>query len=107
MSAATHEDAYTPEMKAQAPELTADAHPPMLREAYEALSPDGPEHFGTVFDEPAHTWRTEPSHEPAELERVSAPTPEIPGDDDVLTIGTVIRSVAQVQLDFPWWFRGR
>ena len=73
----------------------------MLREAYEALFPDGPEHVETVFDKLAHTGKTEPSHELAELERASAPTLVILGDDDVLTIdhaAAIQRAIPDSQL---------
>ena len=32
-------------------QFTADTFPPMFRQMYDALSPDGPEHFPVFFDE--------------------------------------------------------
>lgn len=66
--------------------LTPEALPPMLRELYSAVSPDGPEHFDVVFEKLAPTWKTEPSFEVADMERVSAPTLFLMGDADMVTV---------------------
>jgi len=73
----------------------------MLREAYEALSPDGPEHFPVVFEKLAAVWKTEPRHDLADLERLAAPTLVIFGDDDVVAIdhaGAILEAIPDAQL---------
>jgi pimeloyl-ACP methyl ester carboxylesterase len=58
----------------------------MLREAYEALSPDGPDHLPIVFEKIAQLWRTEPQMTLDELRTIRAPTLVLLADDDVLTV---------------------
>ena len=86
MGAVANFDGYAPALRAQALNLTPESLPPMLREAYEAISPDGPGHFPVVFDKLAAVWKTEPHHQLADLEQVSAPTLVLLGDDDVISI---------------------
>jgi pimeloyl-ACP methyl ester carboxylesterase len=66
--------------------ITPDALPPMLRELYSSLSPDGPEHFDVVFEKLTATWATEPSFEVADLARISAPTLFMMADADMVTL---------------------
>lgn len=76
---------YTAELRAQAQHLTPDALPPMLREAYEQLSPDGADHFPVVFDKLIAAWRSGPRHALGDLARLSAPTLVMVGDEDVIS----------------------
>lgn len=88
-------------VQAMSANLTPDFLPPMLREAYEALSPDGPEHFPVVFEKLAAVFKTEPRHGLADLERLTAPTLVILGDDDVVAIdhaGALLEAIPDAQL---------
>jgi pimeloyl-ACP methyl ester carboxylesterase len=92
---------YTAELRAQAQHLTPDALPPMLREAYEQLSPDGADHFPVVFDKLIAAWRSGPKHALGDLARISAPTLVMVGDDDVLTAdhaAAIQRTIPDAQL---------
>jgi len=94
-------DGYTGRMQAMLPKLTLDMLRPMLREAYEALSPDGPEHFPVVFEKTAAVWQSEPRHELTDLARVTAPTLTMLADDDVVTVehaAEVHRALPEAQL---------
>ncbi|MFI6681209.1 alpha/beta fold hydrolase [Kribbella sp. NPDC050470] len=53
---------------------------------YERLSPDGPEHFGTVFAKWARMWASIPDIEPAELGHLPMPVLLMQGDDDCVRI---------------------
>jgi len=65
--------------------LTVDMLPPMLREAYEAVSPDGPEHFAVVVEKLAPAIAVTTT-ELSDLERITAPTLVIVADNDMVTI---------------------
>jgi pimeloyl-ACP methyl ester carboxylesterase len=60
--------------------------PPMLKEIYAAVSPDGPEHWDVVVDKAWQMFRIEPNLEIAELGNVSAPTLLLLGENDIVTI---------------------
>jgi pimeloyl-ACP methyl ester carboxylesterase len=101
MGCYANHDGIPPDMKDQFYSLTADAMPPMMRAAYDALSPDGPEHFPIVFEKLIATWKTEPTHQLSELEGVTAPTLVMLGDDDVLTIehaGAMAAAIPDAQI---------
>jgi pimeloyl-ACP methyl ester carboxylesterase len=92
---------YTAELRAQAQHLTPDALPPMLREAYEQLSPDGPDHFPVVFDKLIAAYRSGPGHALDDLARIAAPTLVMVGDDDLITVdhaAAIQRSIPGAQL---------
>ena len=92
---------YTAEVRAQLQNFTPDALPPMLREAYEQLSPDGPDHFPVVFDKLVAAWRTGPTHALGDLARISAPTLVMLGDDDMITVdhaAAIQRTIPAAQL---------
>jgi pimeloyl-ACP methyl ester carboxylesterase len=92
---------YTAELRAQTEHLTPDALPPMLREAYEQLSPDGADHFPVVFDKLIAAWRSGPRHALGDLARISAPTLVMVGDDDVITVdhaAAIHRTIPDAQL---------
>jgi pimeloyl-ACP methyl ester carboxylesterase len=63
-----------------------DVLPPMLRDLYAAVSPDGPDHWGVVVDKVWQMIKTEPNIALAELEKVSAPTLVVVADHDFVTV---------------------
>ena len=60
--------------------------PPVLRELYEAASPDGAEHWDVVVDKAWQMIRTEPNLDVADLAAVSAPTLVMIAEHDIPTI---------------------
>ena len=66
--------------------MTRATFPPRFEQAYAAMSPDGPEHFGVVFEKSVALWRSDPGIAVDELAGVAAPTLVLLGDDDVVTI---------------------
>ena len=81
--------------------FTAETFPPMFRQMYAAVSPDGPEHFGVVFAKLLPLWRGDPGIALDALAEVTAPTLVLAGDDDVLTIehaAAVARALPDAQL---------
>jgi pimeloyl-ACP methyl ester carboxylesterase len=78
-----------------------DILPPMLREMYAAVSPDGPDHWEVVVDKVWQMIRTEPNIELGELAKVVAPTLIMLGDHDMLTVehaAAMQRSLTDSQL---------
>ena len=67
-------------------QMPAGVLPPMLKELYAAVSPDGPEHWDVVVDKAWQMFRTEPDLEIDELTNVSARTLLLLGDNDIVTI---------------------
>ena len=63
--------------------MTKEMVPPQLTQAYEALSPDGPDHLDAVLDKMLALWNTDPAFPLSDLERVAAPALVLAGDDDV------------------------
>lgn len=63
-----------------------DMLPPMLRDLYAAVSPDGPEHWDAVVAKVWQMFRTEPNIPLSELATVTAPTLLLMGDHDVVTL---------------------
>lgn len=57
-----------------------------LRAEYDAVSPDGPEHFMVVHAKTMRMIATEPEIDLATLDRVAAPTLVVQGDRDLVTI---------------------
>jgi pimeloyl-ACP methyl ester carboxylesterase len=81
--------------------FTAATFPPMFRDMYGAVSPDGPEHFDTVFDKLAPLWRSDPGIALADLAGITTPTLVLAGDDDVVTVehaAAVARALPDAQL---------
>jgi pimeloyl-ACP methyl ester carboxylesterase len=62
---------------------TKEMVPLQLRQAYEALSPDGPDHLDAVLDKLLALWNTDPAFPLGDLERVAVPTLVLAADDDV------------------------
>jgi pimeloyl-ACP methyl ester carboxylesterase len=79
-------DGARPEQYVFLERVTRDAFPPSFEQAYAAVSPDGPEHFGVVFDKLLPLWRSDPGFTPADLEDLLAPTLVLMGDDDVISL---------------------
>lgn len=57
-----------------------------FRAVYEAVSPDGPDHWPTVFAKLTRMWRTEPDIPFDALAGVRARTLVMVGDDDLVTL---------------------
>jgi pimeloyl-ACP methyl ester carboxylesterase len=83
---AAHIDGYTAETHDWIQNATPETFPSVLRDAYERLSPDGPDHFRVVFEKLVAVWRTEPRHDAAELAQLAAPTLVAIGDSDLVTV---------------------
>jgi pimeloyl-ACP methyl ester carboxylesterase len=62
---------------------TREMVPPQLKQAYEALSPDGPAHLDAVLDKLLALWNTDPAFPLSDLERVAAPALVLAADDDI------------------------
>ena len=63
-----------------------DMLPPMLRDLYAAVSPDGPEHWEVVVDKLWQLYRKEPNIPLDALANVAAPTLLILADHDMVTV---------------------
>jgi pimeloyl-ACP methyl ester carboxylesterase len=90
-----------PAAKAMLESFTSETFPPAFRQLYAAVSPDGPEHFGVVFDKLMPLWRGDPGITPEQLAQVAAPTLVLLGDDDLLTLehaAAVARAIPDSQL---------
>ena len=57
-----------------------------LRGEYDQVSPDGPEHFPTVYEKTLAMLATEPELDLASLAAVAAPTLVLQGDRDEVTL---------------------
>lgn len=94
-------DGAREEGKALMEAFTAETFPPMFRELYAAVSPDGPDHFDVVFEKLAPLWRGDPGIALDDLAGVSAPTLVVAGDDDVVTVehaAAIARALPEAQL---------
>ena len=60
--------------------------PPVLRELYEALSPDGADHWDAIVDKEWQLLRVEPDLDLADLADVTPPTLVLLGDADIATV---------------------
>jgi pimeloyl-ACP methyl ester carboxylesterase len=68
-------------------ELSAD-HPSwaLPRERYEAISPDGAEHWPVIFGKLQRMWNEEPTFRPGDLNTISMPVLVMAGDDDAVSL---------------------
>jgi pimeloyl-ACP methyl ester carboxylesterase len=64
---------------------SADDAPPFLRDAYNALSPDGPDHFAVVFEKLRQLWLSPTGVEVSDLAHISAPTLVLCGETGSFT----------------------
>src|SRR5205823_2513514 len=62
-----------------------DQWPRTIREAYERVSPDGPDHWPIFFARVRRMWSIEPDYTLTEMRRINAPTLVIVGDKDIVT----------------------
>ncbi|WP_432055915.1 alpha/beta fold hydrolase [Streptomyces sp. bgisy022] len=72
-----------------------------FRELYEAVSPDGPDHWPEVARKVLDMWRTQPLLTAGDLARIAAPTLVLVGDDDLVTLEHTIalyRAIPDSQL---------
>jgi pimeloyl-ACP methyl ester carboxylesterase len=77
-------DGTRPEMQAMLDSFTPDFLPPMLRQLYDAVSPDGPEHFDAVFTRVIAGWR-DTGATLEDLARIEQPTLILAGQNDIPT----------------------
>jgi pimeloyl-ACP methyl ester carboxylesterase len=94
-------DGARPEYAAMLEQMTPDSFPPMLQEAYAAVSPDGADHFAVVFEKCRALWASETGIAVADLAAVAVPTLILLGDDDLPTIehaGALQRALSDSQL---------
>jgi pimeloyl-ACP methyl ester carboxylesterase len=67
--------------------MTADSEDlAMLRTSYEAVSPDGAEHWPVVFAKVMVMISTQPAITVEQLGRINAPTLVVSGDDDMISL---------------------
>ena len=81
--------------------MTADDIPPVFREVYNAVSPDGAEHFPIVFDKLHTLWTSDTGIDVSDLTHVAAPTLLLCGQDGASTlehVAAVYRALPDVQL---------
>lgn len=98
---AANADGYTTETREGNEHLTLDSLAPFVRQAYDRLSPDGPDHFPIVFEKLAAVWRTEPDHALADLSALTMPTLLLLGDHDDLTVehaAAMLRAIPHAEL---------
>jgi pimeloyl-ACP methyl ester carboxylesterase len=79
-------DGLPPEMRPLPDRIPIESLPPFLREMYAAVSPDGPDHFGVVFDKLSPAWTAFPLVDMSELEHLRVPTLVVCGDRDMITV---------------------
>jgi pimeloyl-ACP methyl ester carboxylesterase len=96
-------DGLAPEAREQlASGLTPEILPPVLRELYASVSPDGPDHFDAVFEKLTATWKVEPSLALDELGKLAMPTLVMLGERDLVTVehaAAVQRAIPDAQLE--------
>jgi pimeloyl-ACP methyl ester carboxylesterase len=78
-------DGEVPEFRAMI-EYWGSSLPEALHEAYDRVSPDGPEHFPVVLEKMMRMWRVEPDIALSELAGVRAPVLLMQGDDDIVKV---------------------
>ncbi len=73
----------------------------MFKGMYEAVSPDGPEHWPTFINKIREMWKTEPTITNEDLGRITSPTLVFVGDDDMMPLEHTIdmyRSIPNAEL---------
>jgi len=81
--------------------MTRETAPPIFEQLYSAVSPDGPEHFGVVFEKLTELWKTDQGIPLEELRGLSTPTLVVVGDDDIVSIehaADMYRTIPDAQL---------
>jgi pimeloyl-ACP methyl ester carboxylesterase len=79
-------DGARPEFSALASTMTRETFPPMLEQMYAAVSPDGPDHFGVVFEKMRSLWVGDTGVKLADLSAVTSSTLILLADDDIMSI---------------------
>jgi pimeloyl-ACP methyl ester carboxylesterase len=79
-------DGEVPAFRAMIDQWGSDL-PEELHEAYDRVSPDGPEHFPVVLEKMMRMWREEPEISLTEFAGVRAPVLVMQGDDDIVKVG--------------------
>jgi pimeloyl-ACP methyl ester carboxylesterase len=74
---------FTPEEMKLTPDTEELAY---FRQQYQALSPDGPDHWPVIFGKMARMWATEPTLTVEDLARIKTRTLVMAGDDDILKL---------------------
>ena len=64
---------------------TGDGWPRVLRDSYDRLSPDGPDHWNDLIERIKTMWLSQPDYTPEQLATITAPTLVIAGDHDAIT----------------------
>lgn len=93
-----HHEGTRPELLDGAAE---DDEGSMLRTGYEAVSPDGPEHWPVIKAKLLDMWRTGPTLTTDDLARIDVPTLVLVGDDDAIHLAHTValyESLPQGQL---------
>ena len=78
-------DGAQPQATAMLTELGVDILPPFLRELYAAVSPDGPDHFDSVFERLSPQWINDHEVDVDDLRTIEAPTLVVIGEQDIPT----------------------
>lgn len=84
-----HCDGLSPQAKGMFGSFTPDILRMMLPEVvatYEKYSPDGPEHFPTVFEKTKQMFMTQPTLTVEDLAKITAPTLVLAADRDLMTM---------------------
>jgi pimeloyl-ACP methyl ester carboxylesterase len=82
MAQSVNWEGVRPEIASFVGNMTKEMLPPHLTQAYEALSPDGPDHLEAVLHKMLAMWNTDPAFPLSDLERISAPALVLAADDD-------------------------
>jgi pimeloyl-ACP methyl ester carboxylesterase len=85
MGSAANQDGIPPAHVEMMKQMTADTFPPMFREMYGAISPDGPDHFPVLFDKAKPNFFA-PGFTLDRLGDVQSPTLVLIADDDAVTV---------------------
>lgn len=96
-------DGYSPHFRqmVDAGTLFEGGPPPMLRDMYAAVSPDGPEHFDVVFGKLKEVYSVAPDLDLDVLAAVAAPSLVLCGDDDIISVehaAELVRRLPDAQL---------
>ncbi len=85
IGSAANQDGIPPAHRELMQKMTADTFPPMFREMYGAVSPDGPDHFPVFFDKAKPNFFAS-GFTLDQLGEVRSPTLVLIGDDDAVTV---------------------
>jgi pimeloyl-ACP methyl ester carboxylesterase len=83
MAQSVNWEGVRPELAPFVGRMTNEMLPPQLKQAYQALSPDGPDHLDAVLDKLLQLWNADPAFPLSDLERVAAPALVLAADDDI------------------------